>query len=108
MPRFVRIAEAKEILNGKSKVVEVEGLQIAVFNVDGEFAAVENHCPHMGGPLGEGTLENGIVRCPWHGWTFDPRTGRSPLNPEALLRRLAVRLDGGDIYVDVEGVDGGH
>ena len=110
MSRFVRALEAREILNGQSKAVEVEGLRVVVFNVDGEFAAVDSRCPHLGGPLEEGTLEDGIVRCPWHGWKFDPRTGRSPLNPEASLRCYPVRLDGGEIYVDVEreGVDGGH
>ena len=108
MSRFVRVAEAREILNGCSKLVEVEGIQIAVFNVDGSFAAVENSCPHMGGPLSEGSFENGVVRCPWHGWTFDPLTGRSPLNPETSLERFPVRLDGGEIFVDLERGDDGH
>jgi len=106
MPRFVRVAEAREILNGTSKVVEIEGLKLAIFNVDGTFAAVESTCPHLGGPLGEGEFKEGIVKCPWHGWTFDPLTGASPLNPEASIQCYPVRLDGGDIYVDLEGGNG--
>jgi len=107
MARFVQVAQAREILNGKSKVVEVEGVSLAIFNIDGTFAAVENACPHMGGPVGEVDSHKGLVHCPWHGWQFDPITGRSPLNPEATLRTYPVQLDGGNILVDLEGGNGG-
>jgi thiamine pyrophosphate-dependent acetolactate synthase large subunit-like protein len=45
---------------------------------EGEYAALDNRCPHQGGPLGEGSIENGMLRCPWHGWDFHPLTGRPP------------------------------
>ena len=108
MARFVRAAEAREVLNGQCKTVDVEGIRLVIFNVDGTFAAVDNACPHLGGPLGEGEFRDGHVHCPWHGWVFDPVTGKSPLNPEVSLRRYPVRLDGGDIYVDLEGGNVGH
>ncbi len=44
----------------------------------GEYAALDNKCPHQGGPLGEGSIENGLLRCPWHGWDYDPLTGKAP------------------------------
>ena len=55
--------------------MEVNGIWIALFNVDGTFYAMDNSCPHAGGPLGEGKVNGGIVECPWHGWRFDIRTG---------------------------------
>lgn len=48
---------------------------MALFNVDGQFYALNWICPHMGGPLGEGELKGYVVACPYHGWTFDVRTG---------------------------------
>ena len=65
------------------------------------FGALENHCPHQGGPLGEGSIEKGMLRCPWHGYDYDPITGRPPEGftdaPEAFP--VEVRTDG--IYVEV-------
>jgi len=107
MARFVRAAQARDILNGTSRVVEINGRRLVIFNVDGTFAAVENSCPHLGAPIGEGEFKDGIVRCPNHGWTFNPLTGKSPLNPEASLCTYPVRLEGGDILVDLEGGNAG-
>ena len=44
----------------------------------GQYGALDNHCPHQGGPLGEGSIENGLLRCPWHGYDYDPLTGTPP------------------------------
>lgn len=107
MPRFVPAAEAREVLSGTCKVVHVEGHEIALFNIDGVFAAVANRCPHLGGPLGEGILRKGVVTCPWHGWPFDPRTGRSPLIPEAEVPTYPVKVRNGTLYVGLEGGDEG-
>ena len=105
MSRFVLAAEARDVLNGRSKVVDVEGRTIAIFNVDGTFIAVDNACPHLGGPLGDGQIENGRVRCPLHGWTFDLLTGENLLVPHVQLEHVPVRLEGGEIYVDMEAAE---
>lgn len=92
-----------EIPPGTRKIVEIEGRTIGVFNVNGEFFAVRNTCPHQGGPLCEGaqtglrearvpgeysyTRKGEILRCPWHGWEFDIRTGQSWWNPERVRTR---------------------
>lgn len=92
------VARADEIAPGERKLVTIGGRSIAVFNVAGELLALRNRCPHQGGPLcaGElfGVLESSspgvyryrrpgeMIRCPWHGWEFDLRTGRSWLDPE--------------------------
>ena len=51
---------------------------LCISHYEGKFAALDNKCPHQGGPLGEGSIENGYLRCPWHGWDFHPTTGASP------------------------------
>jgi nitrite reductase/ring-hydroxylating ferredoxin subunit len=91
------VARVDEIPPGSRKVVEVAGRSIGVFNVDGEFHALRNRCPHQGGPLCEGYVIGALgspgpgeydhrpgdayVRCPWHGWEFDVRTGQSWFDP---------------------------
>ena len=78
MPR-VQILRAAELSHGQGKVVEVDGHELAVFNVAGSFHVLSNICPHVGGPLGEGTLNGQMVTCPWHGWRFDVTTGGNEL-----------------------------
>jgi 3-phenylpropionate/trans-cinnamate dioxygenase ferredoxin subunit len=97
------VAGAREIPPGSRKVVTVGGRDIVVFNVGGEYFALANRCPHQGGRLCDGKLvglvashEPGrydysrpheIIRCPWHGWEFDLRTGRSNCEPARIRTR---------------------
>ena len=76
MSEFITVAKVEEIPPGTGKTVDVNGVWIALFNVDGSFVAVDNTCPHAGGPIGEGSLSGDIVTCPWHGWQFNIRTGQ--------------------------------
>jgi len=94
MPTRARCGKAAEIPPGSSKVVEVRGRSIALFNMAGTLYALDNTCPHQGGPLGEGYLEaNGVVSCPWHGWTFDLKTGISPIDADLKVGCYPVRID---------------
>lgn len=77
------------------------GRVVALFNVDGEFHALDGVCPHAGGPLGEGTLKGTIVTCPWHGWQFDVTTGRHCLTAAIQHTRFPVRVDGDEVYVQL-------
>ncbi|MCW8088394.1 Rieske (2Fe-2S) protein [Sabulicella glaciei] len=102
MARHV-VATTKEIPLGGRKLVEVAGRPVVVFNLDGEFFALLDRCPHKGGSLCAGTqtglVESSgpgeyhysrrgeIIRCPWHAWEFDIRTGKSRCDP----RRMKVR-----------------
>ncbi|MDD9821218.1 MAG: Rieske 2Fe-2S domain-containing protein [Nitrospira sp.] len=80
--RYIDVAHISEIEPGTCRSFEVEGqCDVALCNVDGEILALQDTCPHAGGPLGEGTLEGNIVQCPWHGWAFDVRTGQCLKNP---------------------------
>lgn len=109
MAKYV-VATRDEIPPGERKVVEVAGRSIGVFNLDGEFFALRNRCPHQGGPLCSGTLagfifspapgeyqysrQGEILRCPWHGWEFDVRTGQSWFDPARLrVRRYEVTVE---------------
>ncbi len=101
----MKIAALAALPPGASLAVRVGDQSIALFNVGGSVYAIDNICPHAGGPLTRGALSgsNGaIVTCPLHGWRFDVRTGRSPHVPGEQLRTFPVRVADGAIEVGVE------
>jgi thiamine pyrophosphate-dependent acetolactate synthase large subunit-like protein/nitrite reductase/ring-hydroxylating ferredoxin subunit len=73
-----RVADAGEPAEGRVRTVVADGRSICLTRHEGRCGALDNRCPHQGGPLGEGSIENGLLRCPWHGWDFDPITGKAP------------------------------
>jgi pyruvate oxidase len=105
---WYRVADASEVPPGRVKTVTAGTHSMALTNIDGAFTAMDNRCPHQGGPLGEGSIEMGDdgqcwLRCPWHGWDFDPRTGLAPGGHEdsgQTLYPLEVRDDG--VYVGLQ------
>jgi len=96
-----KVAEVSEVAPGTARVVQVGGRPVALFNVDGTFHAIDNTCPHRGGPLAEGPLEGTTVRCPWHGWGFDVMTGECQINPAVKQVRYPVAVEGNDVFIDV-------
>jgi nitrite reductase (NADH) small subunit len=101
MPGFVKMATLDELPPGGSKEVEHEGRIYALFNVDGIISAIDGICPHQGGPMADGPLDGTCVTCPWHGWQFDVRTGKSSLNGKLSLPTFEVKLEGSDVFVSV-------
>ena len=116
MARHV-VASAREIPPGARKIVSVEGREIGVFNLDGAFHALLNRCPHQGGALCRGTVtglvtsrEPGrfdyhrpgeMLKCPWHGWEFDIRTGQSWCDPaRTFVRHYPVAVEPGTALVE--------
>jgi nitrite reductase/ring-hydroxylating ferredoxin subunit len=106
------VASADEIPRGGRKIVDVGGRSIGVFNVDGDYFALRNRCPHQGGALCEGTLwgvlksdvpgsfdydaSREILTCPWHGWEFHVKTGQSWCDPRRLrVRKFDVTVEDG-------------
>ena len=104
------VGRVDEIPPGERKIVEIEGRSIGVFNVGGEFYALRNTCPHQSGPLCEGRLtgflmarvpgeysytrRGEIIRCPWHGWEFDVKTGQSWFDPvQTRVRAYPVTVE---------------
>lgn len=96
-----KIARCADIPEGKSVIAALEdGREIAVFNIGGEFFALENRCPHMEGPLGEGELEGCMVTCPWHGWQFDVKTGACQNMPGDDAKKIRVSVQDGFVCLE--------
>lgn len=114
-----RIATTEDIDDGERLIVEVDGLEIAVFNVDDEFYALANYCVHQSGPACEGVLsgaltaefdgddweygyerEDEVVSCPWHGWEFDVKTGDHLAATDHSIPTFDVVVEDGAIYVE--------
>ncbi len=89
-----------ELADNRVMSVNAGHKQIALSHFEGKICALDNHCPHQGGPLGEGSIENGILRCPWHGWDYHPCTGKVPGYDDGVEAYMVEeRADG--IYVGV-------
>ena len=109
----------EDVLEGGRVVVDVDGVEIGIFRLDGELYAWENRCVHAGGPVCQGRLMNRVVErldaekrslgddfsdelhivCPWHGYEYDVRTGEHPADPNARLRGVEVEEREGEILV---------
>ena len=98
---FQHVASMKEVPPETMRDFTVNGKTIALANVSGKLFAVNNECLHMGGPLGEGTLDGQTVTCPWHGWQYDVTTGKVITNPSVCTDTYAVEVRGIEIFVDV-------
>ncbi|MBO0740552.1 MAG: Rieske (2Fe-2S) protein [Hyphomicrobiaceae bacterium] len=116
MPRHV-VARAAEIPPGSRMLVKVAGRDIVIFNIKGELFALSDRCPHKGGSLSRGKLSGAvtscgpgnyqysrpgeIIRCPWHAWEFDVRTGRSWCDPHRMrLMNYAIAVEPGARLVE--------
>jgi nitrite reductase/ring-hydroxylating ferredoxin subunit len=117
--RNIVVASVDEVPAGTRKIVDVDGRSIGVFNVNGNYFAMRNTCPHAGGPLCQGqtsglvtSAEPGsyeyrrrgeFIRCPWHQWEFDIRTGQSWLDPGTTrVRRYDVAVKDGRELIDTD------
>ena len=96
-----RIAAVEDVPPGTGIETAAGGRVIALYNVDGEFKALDGVCPHAGGPLGKGALDGCIVTCPWHGWQFDVTTGQHCLTANIQHETFNVRVEAGEVFVDL-------
>ena len=101
MAEFVKVAATGDIPEGEGRCFDVGDQQVAIFNVEGTYHALDNVCPHQGGPLGEGELDGKMVTCPWHAWDFDVTTGENCEDPDEKQAVFAVKVDGDDILVEM-------
>jgi nitrite reductase/ring-hydroxylating ferredoxin subunit len=99
--KWTRVASTADLSPGNAMKVEVDGQELALYNVDGKFFCTSNICPHQGGPLHEGMLEGSNVVCPWHAWVFDVSSGQSPVNPRAKIPCFQTKVEGKDVLVNV-------
>jgi nitrite reductase/ring-hydroxylating ferredoxin subunit len=109
------VCAASELEPGEKVIRDVGGRSVGVFNVEGEFYALHNRCPHRGGALCLGPVtgttvgdddfryvygrEGRIVRCAWHGWEFEIETGRALVDPKVRAKTYPVIVEDGDVYV---------
>ena len=99
MNEFITVAQVCDIPPGTGRTVDVRGIWIALFNVDGTFYAIDNACPHAGGPLGEGKLSDSVVECPWHGWKFSVVSGERMGNSNFQVACCEVRVEGDQVQI---------
>ena len=101
MAAFLKVAGIKDVPAGQGKLVGVGGKHIALFNVEGTYYAIDDTCPHKGGPLSDGEVKGSKVTCPWHGATFDLITGEVVRPPAPVgVSRYNVRVVGDDIEIE--------
>lgn len=101
MGELVRICAKGELpAEGQAKEFSAGGKVLCVANVDGVIRALDNECPHRGGPLAEGLIEGGKVVCPWHAWAFDPATGATGESKEKVAV-YSVSVSGEEVFVSV-------
>lgn len=101
MGEWVRVAMVGDLAPGQGKTVVARKREIALFNVEGIFHAIDNGCLHRGGPLAEGQLTGIVVTCPWHDWRFDVTTGAVVRNPEMGVARYNVQIRGDAVFIEV-------
>jgi len=102
MSEWVRLCGRKELpAEAEAKEFSVQGHTLCVATLKGTPLALDNVCPHRGGPLAEGTVEHGKIVCPWHQWEFDLATGQASHSPAAKATRYPLRLQGDDVLVEL-------
>ena len=96
-----KVLAKDELPEGRVTTVTCGVKTLCMTRFEGRYGALDNHCPHQGGPLGEGSIENGLLRCPWHGWDYHPVNGKAPGFDDGVETfPVEERADG--VYVQVE------
>ena len=98
---FRKVASRDELWDGEMTVLEIDGRPVLLVNVDGGIYAYADSCPHLGTRLSRGSLRRNVITCSTHGWEFDASRGQG-INPKtACLESVAVKVENGDIFIDV-------
>ncbi|MAS32727.1 MAG: 2Fe-2S ferredoxin [Anaerolineaceae bacterium] len=109
------VAKVSDIAPGERRIVNISGREVGVFNINGEFHALRNICPHRGAPLCRGRVrplmtshevyhldserDGEILKCPWHQWEFDIKTGQALFDPDLRVKSYVVKQEGDDIVI---------
>jgi nitrite reductase/ring-hydroxylating ferredoxin subunit/DMSO/TMAO reductase YedYZ heme-binding membrane subunit len=99
-PGFVDVCAVGDIAESRATTVCLSGERVAIFRYDGRVSAVSNVCRHQNGPLGEGKIVGGCIVCPWHGYEYEPASGRAPAPFTERLPTFSVRVVGGRVFVN--------
>ena len=99
---FRKVANLEELWDGEMAALEIDGRIVLLVHVDGGIHAYADSCPHLGTRLSQGSLRSKVLACATHGWEFDVCTGQG-INPKtACLESFAVKVESGDILIDVD------
>lgn len=101
--RWIRVTTTDSIPQREGRVVALAGLELAIFNLGDRYLAVENRCPHQGGPLADGIVSGRVVVCPLHAWRVRLDTGEvdRPGGGAACVRTFATRVEGEIVLVQL-------
>lgn len=100
--RRVTVGRVEDVPQGRGATVELDdGTELALYNIGGEFYAIENFCPHKGAPLADGNLCGHTVECDWHGWRFDVRNGQCLTTQSASVETYEVVIEDGLLKIVV-------
>jgi nitrite reductase/ring-hydroxylating ferredoxin subunit len=102
MPEYLKVATVDQLHPEHGLLVEVAGKRIAVFQLGGDYFAIDDACTHIGGSLAEGNIMGMSVICPWHGAQFNLATGQCTPPARGPVQRYPVRVNGSDVEVAVE------
>ncbi len=106
MSHWVKLCSAPAApAEGNVMELEVEGTGICLARMHGKLSALDNVCPHRGGPLGGGWTEGNAVVCPWHSWVFSLETGIAEPPERAQVRVFEVKVEGDNVLIDMEPLD---
>ena len=101
MSEKIAIAKTSDVPLGEGRAYPCRDRMIAIFNIDGQFHAMDDFCPHQGASLAGGWVHEGCVACPWHAWRFRLDDGSWLDNPKIKVDTFPVTIDGDDIYVEI-------
>jgi nitrite reductase (NADH) small subunit len=96
---FVTVAEASFLPAGNGRTVNVRGREFALYNIDGEFYAIDDRCPHKDASLGAGSCAGSMVFCPLHAWVFDVKTGACLNRPDKPVQTYKTRVVDGWVQI---------
>jgi nitrite reductase (NADH) small subunit len=102
MPNFTKLTTESELPPAdEAKEFPWGEKTICVANVNGTYSALDNVCPHRGGPLGQGMIEGGKVVCPWHGWAWDVKTGVAEQDHGMKVAVYPLKVENGEVLVEI-------
>ena len=103
MNNFISVARTADIHAGERKRVEVNGRRISIFNIGGEYYAINDTCPHKKtAPLIRGTLDGIAIKCPNHGYRFDLKTGKCNISQDFNAKVFTTRVENGEIFLNLD------
>lgn len=98
----ITVGHVEDVPEGRGATVELrDGTELALYNIGGEFHAIENFCPHKGAPLADGNLRGHVIECDWHGWRFDVTTGACLNRPHSTVESYEVLIEDGWIKITI-------